>query len=697
MAELLLEFFSEEIPARMQRGAAADLARLLGAELARRGLAAENVEAFAGPRRLAAVATGVPRRRPDTREKRRGPRVGAPDRAIRGFLRSAGLESLDSCERRETPKGAFWFAVTERKGAPTAALLPEAVRAVAEAMPWPKSMRWGAGRLRWVRPLRGVLCLFDGAVIPGALPLGDGAARIAFSGAAAGHRWMAPAPIAVSSFADYRAKLEAAYVVCDGAERARRIAAGARALAAEAGLEFRPDPALLEEAAGLVEWPVPLIGAIDAAFMALPPEVLATAMKTHQKYFPLYRQGGAPADRFIVVANIEAPDGGAAIRAGNERVLRARLHDARFFWDRDREETLESRAPRLDDVVFHARLGSVGDKRRRLEALAPAIARRVPGAAPDAAARAARLCKADLVTRTVIEFPELQGVMGRYYALHDGEAPEVADAIAGHYAPAGAGGACPEAPLSAALALADRLDTLAGFFMIGERPTGSRDPFALRRAALGTIRIIMERGLRLPLRALAETAAAGHGAESPPDAAAAVLAFVEERLRIHMRDRGLRHDVAGAVFAVADDDDLVRLRRRADSLAAFLATADGADLLAAFRRAANIVRMEEKRDGAAHRGAVDAEALAEPAEIALAGGLDRAGRAIAAALSDERFDDAMRALAALRGPVDRFFDEVTVNAPDARLRANRLRLLARIREALSAVADFSKIEGAPRA
>ena len=697
MAELLLEFRSEEIPARMQRGAAAELARLLGAELARRGLSADSAEAFAGPRRLAAVASGVPRRRPDTREERRGPRVGAPDRAVQGFLRSAGLESLSQCERRETPKGSFWFAALERRGAPAAELLPEIVRAVAEAMPWPKSMRWGAGRFRWVRPLRGVLCIFDGAVVPGALPLGGGLDPIPFSGATAGHRWMAPAPVAVASFAEYRAKLEAACVVCDGAERARRIADGARKLAARAGLEFRADPALLEETAGLVEWPVPLLGAIDADFMTLPPEVLATAMKTHQKYFPLYRKDGASADRFIVVANIEAPDGGAAVRAGNERVLRARLHDARFFRDRDREAALESRAPRLDNVVFHARLGSVGDKRRRLEALAPAVARHVPGAAPEAAARAARLCKADLVTRMVVEFPELQGVMGRYYARADGEAPEVADAIAEHYAPAGAGGACPEAPLSAALALADRLDTLAGFFMIGERPTGSKDPFALRRAALGAIRIVMERRLRLPLHALAEAAAAGYGAEAPAGVAADILAFAAERLRVHMRDRGLRHDVAGAVFAVTGDDDLVRLRRRADALAAFLDTAAGADLLAAFRRAANIVRREEKRDGAAHDGPVERGALTQPAELALADGLDRAARDIAGALAGERFDDAMRALARLRGPVDRFFDEVTVNAAEPRLRANRLRLLARIREALSAVADFSKIEGARRA
>lgn len=694
MPEFLLELRSEEIPARMQRRAAADLARIVRERFAVLGLECGAVEGFATPRRLAAAASGVPRRQPDTREERRGPRVGAPDKAVQGFLRAAGLESVAQCEERDTPKGRFWFAARTRPGRATVDLLPGLVRDTAAALPWPKSMRWGGARLRWVRPLRGVLCLFGGEAVPGNLPLGGDSASLPFSGSTEGRRGAAAGRFAVSSLADYRAKLDAAEVLPDSAERARRIIERGGALASEAGYSFDPDPDLLEEVAGLVEWPVPLLGAIDDSFMRLPPEVLATAMKRHQKYFPLFADDGTLANRFVMVANVAAPDGGAAIRAGNERVLRARLHDARFFWDGDRRATLESRVPRLDGIVFHARLGSLGDKRRRLETLAEAVAAFVPGAAPEDARRAARLCKADLVTGMVGEFAELQGTMGRYLARHDGEADSVAAAVAEHYAPVGASDSCPAAPVSVALALADRLDTLAGFFMIDERPTGSKDPFALRRAALGATRLILEGGLRVPLREAIGQAAAGHGAEAPDAVADDVLGFIAERLRAHMRDRGLRHDVASAVFAATGDDDLARLRRRADALAAFLATDAGADLLRAFRRAAGIVRIEEKKDRAKHDGAIDPGALAEPAEAALHEGLDRAGHAIGAALARERFDEAMGALAALRGPVDRFFDEVTVNAADPRLRANRLALLARIRAALMDVADFSKIEGA---
>lgn len=700
MAELLLEVLSEEIPARMQTRAAADFARVLRRRLEAAALSCDGVEGFATPRRLAAAAHGVPLRQPDTKEERRGPRVGAPERALRGFLRSAGLDSPERCERRETAKGAFWFAVIERRGRRAVEVLPEVVRATVADMPWPKSMRWGAGRLRWVRPLRGVLCVFDGKAVPGALPLGGEGGALAFADSTVGHTGghtggcrRSAARLAVSSLADYRAKLEAAGVVLDSAERARRIVAEGRRLAGAAGLRFDPDPALLEEAAGLIEWPTPLSGSIDDAFMRLPPEVLATAMKRHQKYFPLSTADGTPANRFVMVADGATADGGAAVRAGNERVLRARLHDAAFFWDGDRRAPLESRTPMLDRMTFHARLGSVGDKRRRLEALGPAVAECVPGADAASVARAAHLCKADLVTGMVGEFAGLQGVMGRYYALHDGEAVAVADAIAEHYAPAGAGDECPRKPVSVALALADRLDTLAGFFAIGERPTGSKDPFALRRAALGAVRLVLDNALRVPLRGVLETAAAGHGAEAPGAAAAEALDFIAERLRVHMRDGGLRHDAAAAVFAASGDDDLLRLRRRAAALAAFLATGDGADLLAAFRRAANILRIEERKDGTRHDGPVAAAALAEPAESALCAGLDRAERDIADALAAERFDAAMRALALLRAPVDRFFEEVTVNAESAELRANRLRLLSRVRSALAGVADFARIEG----
>lgn len=716
MPELLLEFRSEELPARTQRRAAEDLARLLRAALAERGLDYACVKTAAGPRRLAACARGVPKRQPDLRDERRGPRVGAPERAIRGFLRAAGLESLAQCEERETPKGRFHFAVVERKGRATVDLLPEIAQSVAAALPWPKSMRWGEARLRWARPLRGVLCVFDGELVPGALALGGGAAAIPFSNETVGHRWMAPEPFAVSSFAEYTEKLEAARVVADSARRAEIIETRGRALAEAEGLRFDPDRALLEEVAGLVEWPVPLLGRIDDAFMELPPEVLATAMTSHQKYFPLATADGALASRFLMAANVEAPDGGAAIIRGNERVLRARLHDAAFFWTRDREAPLESRVPRLDGVVFHARLGSVGDKVRRLETLAPEIAKFVRDADPDSVARAARLCKADLVTGMVGEFPALQGVMGRYYARHDGEADEVADAIAGHYMPikyayhdgendeisgtiAGHYTSInkeylyPEDPVSVALALADRLDTLAGFFMIGERPTGSKDPFALRRAAISAIRVILLNDVRIPLRSVLLRAAMGHSANNPDAVAQDVLNFAMERLRVDLLTRNMRHDLLSAVFAASGDDDMVNLHRKADSLHLFLDRPDGANLLSAYRRASNIVRIEEKKDGVRHGGGIDSDALVEPAEMALNESLNVACQIIDAELKKGNFGKALRALAELREPVDRFFAEVRVNDEDSRLRENRLRLLARIRDSLSTVADFSLIKG----
>ena len=692
MAELLLELFSEEIPARMQAPAADNLRRAL-LELidTKLDLATDGVRTFVTPRRLVAVADGLATMQPDVVEERRGPRVGAPDKAIAGFLRAAGLESLDQCEQREDKKGTFHYAVLKRRGRPTAAVLAEEIPALIENFSWPKSMRWGRGSLRWVRPLHAILCLFDGAVVPGRLVIGDTA--LAFVGSTHGHRWMAPEAFAVRDFADYRAKLEDAKVVLDAGDRRRRIAAQAEALAAGAGLTLTPDEALLDEVCGLVEWPVCLLGTIDQAFMALPPEVLTTAMRSHQKYFALTDSEGRLANRFIVVANIEADDGGAAIRAGNERVLRARLYDAQFFWDQDRAQSLESRVGGLDDIVFHARLGSLGDKVRRLEVLAKSVAEHV-GADPDLVARAARLCKADLFTGMVGELPTLQGVMGRYYALEDGEDKRVADAIAEHHAPQGPGDACPSAPTSVALALADRIDTLAGFFLIDQPPTGSKDPFALRRAALGVIRLVLDNRLRLPLLGLFRGAVAAYRHDGDEGAvAAAILAFFADRLRVHMRDQGLRHDVVSAVLAVSDDDDLVRLTARADALRGFLDTDDGANLLTAFRRAANIVRIEEKRDGAAYDGAVDESALVEDDERALNARLGEAETAIAAALAGEDFAAAMAALAGLRAPVDRFFDHVTVNAEDAGLRANRLRLLSRIGAALGKIADFTRIEG----
>lgn len=711
MPELLLELLSEEIPARMQVRAAADLKRLVGEALNEAGLPCASIDAFVTPRRLTLVADGLPARQPDVREERKGPRADAPEKAIAGFLRSAGLDR-DQVDERETDKGVFLFAVTVRAGRDTREALADVLPDTLKRLPWPKSMRWGRRSLRWVRPLRGILCLFDGATVEFSLE------DVVSGNTTVGHRFLSPQSFAVTGFADYANKLRRAHVVLDPAERRRMIAEGAGKLAAAEGLKVVPDDALVAEVAGLVEWPVPLMGRIDAAFMDLPPEAMTAAMRAHQKYFALEDADGALAPRFVLVANIETDDGGAAIVAGNERVLRARLSDARFFRDADRRRTLASRAPELAKVVFHAGLGMLDHKAERMEKLAASIAGRVPGADVDRVRSASRLAKADLVTGMVGEFPELQGVMGRYYALADGEDAEVADAIAGHYAPRGPRDRCPTAPVSVAVALADRIDTLVGFFSIGERPTGSKDPFALRRAALGVIRLILENSLRLELRDVFKEA---HGNyllslmerklkhpsvgdaerelgsrfenERADEVARELMAFVADRLKVHLHDRGIRHDRIAAVFSTTGDDDLWRLVARAEALDEFLAGEDGGNLLTAWRRAANIVRIEEKNDGAAYRERVDDALLRERPECELSEALAASEKEIAERLAAERYVDAMAALGRLRRPVDAFFDDVTVNCDDPALRRNRLCLLSRIGAALESVADFSRIEG----
>jgi glycyl-tRNA synthetase beta chain len=678
MPELLLELLSEEIPARMQRRAADDLAALIAGKLAEAEIAAAAVSAFATPRRLAVIADGIPATQPERSEERRGPRVGAPPQALAGFLRAAGLAAIEECEVR----GDFYFAVTRRPGRRTAEILPELLHAAIAALPWPKSMRFPAAPLRWVRPLSSVLCLFDGAVV--ALPLG----AVPVGRATRGHRFLAPGEFAVADAADYRRRLAAAFVVLDPAERRRVIEAG---LAAPDGVRVKPDPALLDEVTGLVEYPVVLAGSIDPEFMDLPAEVLATAMRAHQKYFSCLHADGTMAPRFLFVANNRPADGGKAIVAGNERVLRARLADARFFWDQDRKTRLEDRVAALRERVFHARLGSVYDKVERVGKLAGYLAPQI-GADPALARRAARLCKADLSTGMVGEFPELQGVMGRYYALNDGEDAAVAEAIADHYKPLGPGDTCPAGPVGAAVALADKIDTLAAFFAIGEPPTGSRDPFALRRAAQGIIRIVTENGFRLSLTAAF--------VEARGDAALAqeLLGFIADRLKVHLRERGVRHDLIGAVFARIGagggcEDDLVRLLDRVTALRNFLASEDGANLLTAYRRATSIVEIEDRKDGYLHNGEVDRSALRQAEEQEL---FDRLAVVVGEAeelLGSEQFDRAMNVLAQLRHPVDEFFAKVTVNTDVAALRENRLRLLSRIREVMHQVADFSQIEG----
>ncbi|MDE2005159.1 MAG: glycine--tRNA ligase subunit beta [Rhodospirillales bacterium] len=686
MPEVFLELFCEEIPARMQAGAAADLARLVSAALA--GLAPRDVAIFYGPRRIALSATVAPGIEAAASTER-GPRAGAPEQALAGFLRKHGA-ARDALRA----EGGYWVLDKRSEATPAASLIAAALPGLLRRFPWPKSMRWGgASHFVWVRPLRRIVCLLDGAVVPFDLRDGDDDGHgLASADLTEGHRFHAPSAFAVRSAADWAGQLAARRVLVDAAERKRRIASGLAAEAAARGLTLVDDPGLLDEVAGLVEWPVPLLGRIDPAFMDLPAEVMQVSMRVNQRYFALRDASDAAAPYFGFAANIEADDGGAAIVAGNERVLRARFADARHFWDLDRKTTLESRVPALDAITFHAKLGTQGARAGRIGALAGFLARDYFRVDEVLAGRAGILAKADLVTGMVGEFPELQGTMGRYYALHDGLPAALADAIRDHYAPKGPSDAVPSAPVSIAVALADKLDQLVGFFAIGERPTGSGDPYALRRAALGILRIVRENALRLPLRALIARAGAGYGAAIPAVPVEDVLGFMAERLRVQLRAEGARHDVLAAVFAASADDDLLRLLARTQAVAEMLGTAIGADLLAAYRRAANILRIEAQKDGPAE-GAPDPALLAAPEEKALALALAGAARTLDAALAAEDFAAAMAALAGLRAALDAFFERVTVNAPEPELRRNRLRLLARVRDAMNRVADFSQIEG----
>jgi glycyl-tRNA synthetase beta chain len=699
MPELLLELLSEEIPARMQRAALDDLCAQLRGKLAAAEIPAERLEGCATPRRLAVIAEGVPARQPDRREERRGPRVGAPQPAIDGFLRAAGLASLEECEVRDTGRGEFYFAILDHAGADTAAVLPDLVLAAVRAVSWPKSMRFPGAPLRWVRPLTSAICLFDGAALP--LDLGE----VPVGNRTRGHRFLAPDEIAVRNAADYRERLENAFVVLDPERRKAMIRDGLDRLAAKAGVRVRDDPLLLDEVAGLVEYPVVLRGAIDPAFMSLPPEVLTAAMRTHQKYFSCLNPDGSAAPFFLFVANNRAPDEGRAIVAGNERVLRARLADARFFWDQDRKTRLEDRVEALKERVYHEKLGSVYDKAERMMRLADFLSGLpgpVQGAYRGFSIRAAQLAKADLSSAVVGEFPELQGIMGRYYALHDGEPPAVADAIAGHYKPLGPNDTCPTAPESISVALADKVDALVAFFAIGEKPTGSRDPFALRRAALGIIRLILENRIRnVRLRGIFQAAARSFpGGMILPHHYDELLEFVADRLKVHLREEGVRHDLIAAVFALGEDD-LVRLLARVEALHKFLDTEDGANLLIAYRRAANIVAIEERRDRRFYDDAPDPTLLRQLEEKALAACLEEVSKVVATNLESEDFSAAMALLATLRRPVDEFFDKVTVNTEETvvvdgvvkSLRENRLRLLSAIRATMNRVADFSRIEG----
>ena len=685
MPSLLLELLSEEIPAGMQARAADDLKRRINDGLKDARLGFGEVQTFHGPRRIALAIGAVEEAQPDLSEEKKGPKVGAPEQAIAGFLKSNGLASIDEAEVRSLDKGDFYFVVKDVKGRPAQEVLKDLIEAVLPQISWPKSMRWADNPTRWVRPLHSMLCLFGEDIIP-----------VEFAGLSAGnttrgHRFLAPVPFAVTGLDDYLSGLKSAHVISDAQERADLIKAQAIKLAEGAGLVLRDDPGLLAEVAGLVDWPTALMGTIDEEFMEVPSEVLVSAMRKHQKYFALETKDGALANKFIVVSNMLTPDDDVVI-TGNERVLRARLADAKFFWDLDRKAKLESRVDALKDRIFQAELGTDYDRMLRIAQMAGALIAHVPGADAEQAARAALLCKADLPTGMVGEFPDLQGIMGRYYALHDGEDAEVADAIATHYRPAGPSDAVPEQPLAIVVALADKFDTLAGFFAIGQKPTGSKDPFALRRAAIGIIRIILEKKLRISLRQVLTAALAGHGKAGAEDIVTDLMAFFADRLKVHLKDQGIRHDLIAAVLTDGQDD-LLRIVERAEALADFLTTEDGTNLLTAYRRAANIVRIEEKNDGQSYQGDLTSSDLLEEDSHALYTAVLMTERRSKEALENEDDAGAMGALASLRLPLDIFFDNVTVNVDDPDLREARLRLLARIGRAVEDVADFSKLEG----
>ena len=686
MAELLLELFSEEIPARMQARAAEDLTKLVTDGLKAADLGFDKVEALVTPRRLTLIVDGLPEKQPDLREERRGPRADAPEKAINGFLAGNGV-TLDQCEKRETPKGVFLFAIVEQKGRAASEVIKDIIEDAMNKLPWPKSMRWADQKIRWVRQLDRILCLFDGKVIPvtyGPVTAGN---------TTRGHRFLAPAEFSVSNAAEYKEKLRAAKVMLDREERKQVILDGAKKLAASEGFALLEDNGLLEEVCGLVEWPVPVMGKVDDQFMDIPREVLETSMREHQKYFVVEDKAGKLAARFITVSNMITADNNAKIIAGNERVLRARLHDAKFFWDQDRKVTLQSRLPKLDNIVFHAKLGSLAERVLRLRGLAREVSAEIPGCDVKLADRAAEIGKADLVSQMVFEFTELQGLMGKYYAENDGEAPEVANAIAEHYAPAGPSDMCPTAPVSVALALAEKLDTLAGFFAIDEKPTGSKDPFALRRAALGVIRLVLENGLRLPLRRLFAFAVSQYPATIRRDEAVEdLLAFFADRLKVHLREQGVRHDLVSAVFALDGEDDLVRLLARVEALSDFVSGESGVNLMAGYKRASNILRIEEKKDDTSYKADVSADLLSQEEERKLYEALIDVRHKALPLLRDEDYAAAMTEFARLREPVDAFFEKVTVNSDNADERANRLKLLAQIRTALHDIADFSKIE-----
>jgi glycyl-tRNA synthetase beta chain len=729
MSELLLELLSEEIPARMQLRASEDLKRLVVDGLKSRGLAVGEARAYSTPRRLAIVIDGVPAKSPAISEEKKGPRVGAPEQAVQGFLKSAGLASIkDATVVKDEKKGDYYLAKIEKPGRAASEIIAETIAEVTAKFPWPKSMHWGSSSFQWVRPLQSILCLLDGNVVPLTI------AGLDAGNETRGHRFLAPGPFKVKNFADYEAKLAAHHVMLDPAKRAAAISEQAHAAAKEAKLELIEDDALLAENAGLTEWPIVLLGSFDRAFLEVPAEVLTTSMKTHQKCFSLRDPRSKKlAAKFLLVSNLVAKDGGAEIISGNEKVIRARLSDAKFFWEQDLKRPLSEMVDKLAGITFHEKLGSQKDRVERIKELAFELAGACD-AVPEDARRAAELAKADLVSDMVGEFPELQGLMGRYYAEHVGTKPEIARAIELHYKPKGPTDTVPHAEqgdaVACAVALADKLDTLVGFWAIGEKPTGSGDPYQLRRAALGVTRIVLENDLRLPLVEFLGTAGSRYYAFVTPNdvhlsseldkqselrhkslgnavlpaverakaltfagVVKDLLSFFADRLKVFLRDQGKRHDLIDAVFALGGQDDLALIVRRVEALDAFLKTDDGANLLAGVKRAANILAIEEKKDKKSYAGTYDLKLITEKEETALAAAIEAVKQDTVAAIAVENFAGAMRALSELRAPVDQFFEKILVNADDPKIRENRLRLLSEIRAATQTVADFSKISG----
>ncbi|MEP4199089.1 MAG: glycine--tRNA ligase subunit beta [Aliishimia sp.] len=698
MPDLLIELFSEEIPARMQTRAAEDLKKLVTNGLVEAGLTYASAGAFSTPRRLVLSVDGLLDASPTVREERKGPKADAPEKAIEGFLRGAGL-TRDQVQERETPKGNVLFAVIEKPGRPAAQIVAEVLEATIRNFPWPKSMRWGAGSLRWVRPLHSILCLLSDEA--GAQVVDMSVDQITSGDTTEGHRFMAPGRFSVTSFDDYSQKLKRAHVVLDATERAAAIWNDATNIAFAAGLEVVDDRGLLAEVAGLVEWPVVLMGAIADDYLELPAEVLQTSMKEHQKFFSVRNPKTGRIERFITVANRETADSGATILAGNEKVLSARLADAKFFWENDlriAKSDMNVWTQALENVTFHNKLGSQVERIERIAALARDLAP-IVGADADLAEQAARLAKADLSSEMVNEFPELQGLMGRYYIEASGQDAAVAAAAQDHYSPLGPSDDVPTAPVSVAVALADKIDTLTGFWAIDEKPTGSKDPFALRRAALGVIRLVLENDLTLPMKSIFSSSneIAGPRTNDANESRFAdvneITGFFHDRLKTYLKDKGVRHDIIDACIAMPNNDDLALLVKRATALAATLKTEDGGNLIQGFKRANNILTQAEEKDGVEYSYGADVKWAETDEERALFAALDAAEGKITPAMKSQDFEQAMTAMASLRGPIDAFFDTAKINTDNQTVRRNRMNLLSRIRQTCLGVADLTRIEG----